>query len=79
MKPKNFPIQASLLHHNEKRWAKKIIKQEVNQLRREHLHLLRTSKERALSDWELDRVLEIKEEAMRLLVDLQVGDTPVVQ
>ena len=63
-----------LVLRNEAQWHVRLLRKDLEELRREHVHLRGKSKERKLTDWEVQRIIEISREIMELLTrfkDLQ--------
>lgn len=73
MKPQQSQTNEIILR-NEAQWSVRLLRKELEELRREHVHLRTKSRERKLTDWEIQRILEISREIMELLTrfkDLQ--------
>ena len=56
-----------LIQRNEAQWSIRLLRKELEELRREHVHLRSKSRERKLTEWELQRIIEISHEIMELL------------
>ncbi len=56
-----------ILKHSDRRWSARLLRQDLEELRREQLHLRSKLTERALTDWELGRVQEISQEIIKIL------------
>lgn len=56
-------------------WVRIILRQELNQLKREANHLNGKQDERELNQWELQRIAQLGEDVMRLLpLFAKIGD-----
>lgn len=60
-------LEKSEYDSRETNWSLKILKQELEGLKREQIHLKAKSQERALTGWETLRLEEILDEAVALL------------
>ena len=60
-------LSQDVLRRNEKEWSAKILRTDIEELRRERIHLRSKSYERPLTDWECQRISEISQEIIQLL------------
>lgn len=56
-------------------WTTSILRYDLNQLRREREHLVRKTKERLLSEWEKDRLVDLDNEIVKLIRRLVARQT----
>jgi len=56
-------------------WATSMLRYDLNQLRREREHLVRKTKERLLSEWEKDRLVDLDNEIVKLIRKLVARQT----
>lgn len=59
-----------IIVRNDRRWSAKLLRQDLEELRREQSHLRSKLSERALTDWELQRVREISQEIINILTKI---------
>ncbi|MBN8549398.1 MAG: hypothetical protein J0M12_08800 [Deltaproteobacteria bacterium] len=60
-------VKNELVLRNEAQWYVRLLRKDLEELRREHVHLRAKSKERGLTDWETQRIIEISREIISLL------------
>ena len=59
---------------NTEQWDKRLLRKDLEDLRREQVHLRSKSYVRPLTDWELDRIYQISREIITLIKQFgQVG------
>lgn len=64
---KQSPSGKYILSRNEAQWSVKLLRQDLEDLRREQNHLRSKRQERSLTQWESQRVFEISREIIELL------------
>ena len=66
MDPEHFEPN-EIMRRNEEIWSVRLLRKDLEELRREHVHLRAKSTQRPLTDWEMQRIFEISREITELL------------
>ena len=61
-------LDKKILIRHESEWGQRLLRHELNSLKKEHEHLLLRNKERPLTKWEETRKQEILDEVMQMLM-----------
>lgn len=58
---------ADILKRNLDQWSLRLLRKDLEELRREQAHLRKKLAERTLTDWEVHRIAQISREIVQLL------------
>lgn len=60
-------FRADIIRRNLEQWSVRLLRKDLEELRREQAHLRRKLGERTLTDWEVHRITQISREILELL------------